>query len=89
MKKPEVPQKKKIKTMGIFNNQIIKENLTIRKAVIEDAPFVARCVLEAIGLEPDVIDGAIRVSFSRYNTAEDCEGFVTCLKQARDQLSHR
>ena len=32
MKKPEVPQKKKIKTMGIFNNQIIKENLTIRKA---------------------------------------------------------
>ena len=46
-------------------------------------------VLEAIGLEPDVIDGAIRVSFSRYNTAEDCEGFVTCLKQARDQLSHR
>lgn len=51
MKKPEVPQKKKIKTMGIFNNQIIKENLTIRKAVIEDAPFVARCVLEAIGFE--------------------------------------
>lgn len=46
-------------------------------------------VLEAIGLEPEVIDGAIRVSFSRYNTTEDCEGFVSCLKQARDQLSHR
>ena len=46
-------------------------------------------VLEAIGLEPEVIDGAIRVSFSRYNTPEDCEGFVSCLKQARDQLSHR
>ena len=42
-----------------------------------------------IRVEPDVIDGAIRVSFSRYNTAEDCEGFVTCLKLARDQLSHR
>lgn len=46
-------------------------------------------VLEAIGLEPEVIDGAIRVSFSRYNTPEDCEGFISCLKQARDQLSHR
>ena len=46
-------------------------------------------VLEAIGLEPEVIDGASRVSFSRYNTPEDCEGFISCLKQARDQLSHR
>ncbi len=46
-------------------------------------------VLEAIGLEPEVIDGAIRVSFSRYNTPEDCEGFISCLKLARDQLSHR
>lgn len=46
-------------------------------------------VLDAIGLEPEVIDGAIRVSFSRYNTPEDCERFISCLKQARDQLSHR
>lgn len=46
-------------------------------------------VLEAIGLEPAVIDGAIRVSLSRYTTEDDCRGFVTCLKDARDHLSHR
>lgn len=31
--------------------EINTDHLTIRKAVIEDAPFVARCVLEAIGFE--------------------------------------
>jgi len=31
--------------------EINTDHLTIRKAAIEDAPFVARCVLEAIGFE--------------------------------------
>jgi len=39
-------------------------------------------VLEAMGLKNDVIDGAIRVSFSRYNTLEEAEFFVQKLKRA-------
>ena len=46
-------------------------------------------VLEAMGLAPEVIDGAIRVSFSRYTTAEDTDTFCRALKEAHDSLSHR
>ncbi len=45
-------------------------------------------VLEAMGLKSDVIDGALRIGLSRFNTEEDiftlCEG----LKEAR-KLAHR
>ena len=46
-------------------------------------------VLEAIGLAPEVIDGAIRVSFSRYTTAEEIDAFCAALKEAHDYLAHR
>ncbi len=46
-------------------------------------------VLEAIGLAPDVIDGAIRVSFSRYTTQEEIDFFCAALKEAHDYLAHR
>jgi len=46
-------------------------------------------VLEAIGLAPEVIDGAIRVSFSRYTTKEDIAAFCAALKEAHDYLAHR
>ena len=38
--------------------------------------------LEAMGLKNEVIDGALRVSFSRYNTKEEAEYFVKTLKKA-------
>jgi len=45
-------------------------------------------VLEAIGLEPKVIDGAIRVGLSRYTTQDDLLAFCRSLKEARDSLAH-
>ncbi len=46
-------------------------------------------VLEALGLRPAVIDGAIRVSFSRFSTPEDVEALCAGLREAHDRLSHR
>ena len=43
-------------------------------------------VLETMRLRNDVIDGAIRVSFSRYNTQQEAEHFVTALKSASQRL---
>lgn len=43
-------------------------------------------VLEAMGLKSDVIDGAIRVSFSRFTTAEDVEAFCDAIHTARETL---
>jgi len=42
--------------------------------------------LEAMGLNNDVIDGALRVSFSRYNTKEEAEYFIKTLKNATETL---
>ena len=39
-------------------------------------------VLEAMRLKNEVIDGALRVSFSRYNTQKEAECFVQALKKA-------
>lgn len=43
-------------------------------------------VLEAMGLDSSVIDGAIRVSFSRYNTPEECVFFAEKLEEASKKL---
>ena len=46
-------------------------------------------VLEAIGLSPRVIDGALRIGLSRYTTHEDIDALCFSLKEAHDTLSHR
>ena len=46
-------------------------------------------VLEAMGLRPAVIDGAIRVSFSRMSTQEDVDALCRGLIEAHARLSHR
>ncbi len=46
-------------------------------------------VLEAMGLPMPVIDGAIRVSFCRYNTAEECDYFIEKLTAAAKTIRHR
>jgi cysteine desulfurase len=43
-------------------------------------------VLEAMGLENEVIDGALRVSFSRYSTADEAAYFADRLSAAADRL---
>ena len=46
-------------------------------------------VLEAMGLSPRVIDGALRIGFSRYTTEEDAEALCRALTEAHDTLAHR
>ena len=45
-------------------------------------------VLQAMGLEPRVIDGAIRIGLSRFNTEEDIYALCQTLKEARSNLAH-
>lgn len=45
-------------------------------------------VLEAMGLEPRVIDGAIRIGLSRFNTQEDIYALAEGLRAARERLAH-
>ncbi len=46
-------------------------------------------VLEAIGMDPRRIDGALRIGFSRFNTQEDAEALVAALRDAQGTLAHR
>ena len=46
-------------------------------------------VLEEMGLPADVIDGALRVSFSRFTTREEADAFCDALRDARENLRHR
>ena len=43
-------------------------------------------MLEAMGLRSDVIDGAIRLSFSGYNTLREAEYFAKTLQEAAARL---
>lgn len=45
-------------------------------------------VLEAMGLPDRVIDGALRVSFSRYSTQEEAAYFLQRLRAAAERLIH-
>lgn len=43
-------------------------------------------VLEAIGLPPQVIDGALRIGLSRFNTMEDMDALCDGIRAARESL---
>ena len=43
-------------------------------------------VLQAMGLKSNVVDGALRVSLSRFTTWEELEAFCLALRQARQTL---
>lgn len=45
-------------------------------------------VLEAMGLEPKIIDGAIRIGLSRFTTEEDIYALRDGLRDARQRLAH-
>ena len=45
-------------------------------------------VLEAMGLPAAVIDGTIRIGFSRYTTMEETDEFCTAVREARETLAH-
>ena len=46
-------------------------------------------VLEAMGLDAKVIDGAIRIGLSRFSSEEDVEALISGLIEAREKLAHR
>lgn len=46
-------------------------------------------VLEQMGLDAPVIDGALRISFSRLNTMEEADALCDALRAARIRLRHR
>ena len=46
-------------------------------------------VLEAIGMEPRLIDGALRIGLCRYNTREDIDALANGLGEAYRTLAHR
>ena len=46
-------------------------------------------VLEAIGMEPRAIDGALRIGFSRFSTEDDVDALCAALRDAHDTLAHR
>ncbi len=46
-------------------------------------------VLEAMGLPAEVIDGAVRISLSRYTTKDELVELCSALKDAHDTLAHR
>ena len=46
-------------------------------------------VLEAMGLPDDRIDSSLRISFSKYNTAEDIDALISGLQSGIDNLQKR
>lgn len=46
-------------------------------------------VLQAMGLPDDITDSAIRVSFSKYNTLDDCDALIEALREGMNNLAKR
>ena len=46
-------------------------------------------VLTAMGLSPEIIDSAVRISFSRYNTPEEVELLVSAVNEAASKYGKR
>ena len=40
----------------------------------------------AMGFPPEIIDGALRISLSRYSTMDEAEYFVSKLKEAAEKI---
>ena len=46
-------------------------------------------VLTAMGLAPEVIDSAVRISFSRYNTPEEIDFLISAVKEAAEKYGKK
>ena len=46
-------------------------------------------VLTAMGLPPEVIDSAVRISFSRYNTPEEIDILISAVKEAAEKYGKK
>ena len=46
-------------------------------------------VLTAMGLSPEIIDSAVRISFSRYNTPEEIDILINTVKEAAEKYGKK
>ncbi len=46
-------------------------------------------VLTAMGLSPEIIDSAVRISFSRYNTFEETDTLIAAVKEAAQKYGKK
>ena len=46
-------------------------------------------VLAAMGLTPEVIDSAVRISFSRYNTAEEVDLLIDAVRETAEKYGKK
>ena len=76
-----------------YRSEVLMNFLEARKIYVSRSSACKRGarshVLEAIGMDPRRIDGALRVGFSRFNTQEDAEALVAALRDAQGTLAHR
>ena len=75
-----------------YKSEVIMNFLEAREIYVSRSSACKRGarshVLEAMGLAPEVIDGAIRVGLSRYTTREEMDEFCSALRAARETLAH-
>jgi len=73
-----------------YRSEVIMNFLEAREIYVSKGSACKKghrsAVLEAMKLRPDVMDGAIRVSFCRYTTAEEIDAFCDALKDAHQSL---
>jgi cysteine desulfurase len=76
-----------------FRSEVLMNYLEAREIYVSRSSACKRGarshVLEAIGMEPRRIDGALRIGFSRYNTLEDVDALCQALSEAYKTLAHR
>ena len=75
-----------------WRSEVLMNFLEEREIYVSKSPACKKGgrshVLEAMGLEPKVIDGAIRIGLSRFTTEEDIYALRDGLRAARERLAH-
>lgn len=73
-----------------YRSEVIMNFLEAREIYVSKGSACKKgrrsAVLEAMKLRPEVMDGAIRVSFCRYTTAEEIDTFCDALRDAHQSL---
>ena len=76
-----------------FRSEVLMNFLEAREVYVSKSSACKKGarshVLEAIGMDPRRIDGALRIGFSRCNTREDADALCAALEEAHRTLAHR
>ena len=87
-----IPYILNISILGLPSQPIV--NLMSSKGIAISAGSACKIghrspVLTAMGLPADVIDSAVRISFSRYNTAEEVDILISAIKEAAEKYGKK